>query len=207
MKHRQAPTKPTKSKASHTTTNQVRIIGGLHRRRLISFIDADGLRPTPDRLRETLFNWLTGYLTDASVLDVCAGSGVLGFEAISRGAMDATMIELNPAQAKQLQQSADTLGISDKVSIINADATLAMDTLSTAFDVVFLDPPYAANLWQTLLDKLIKGKHLHADTRLYLESDKPLDSVLDADTLGRFDILKNVKVGQAYAYLLMLKDG
>lgn len=76
-------------------SNQVRIIGGQYKRRLISFVDADGLRPTPDRLRETLFNWLLADTLDALVLDVCAGSGVLGIEALSRGAKQAVLIEPN----------------------------------------------------------------------------------------------------------------
>ena len=76
-------------------SNQVRIIGGQYKRRLINFIDSDGLRPTPDRLRETLFNWLLADTLDAVVLDMCAGSGVLGLESLSRGAKQAVLMQIN----------------------------------------------------------------------------------------------------------------
>ncbi len=183
-------------------TNQVRIIGGVHKRRLLSFIDADGLRPTPDRLRETLFNWLMGALTDARVLDVCAGSGVLGFECISRGAGSAVLIEKNPLQAKQLTANAKLLHIDTTTRIINGDAVAVIETLSTPFDIIFIDPPYSAMLWQPLMDALQTHQLMHSDTLIYLEADKPIDAVLNEQTLQQFDTVKYTKVGQAHAYLL-----
>ena len=94
-----AASRNTKQKTSHqeksSSAGQVRIIGGQFKRRSVSFIDAEGLRPTPDRLRETLFNWLLADIHGAYVLDSCAGSGVLGFEALSRGAAHCTFIEMN----------------------------------------------------------------------------------------------------------------
>ncbi len=96
-------------KAKNAVAGDVRIIGGQYKRRIVSFIDAEGLRPTPDRLRETLFNWLIADIHDAKVLDSCAGSGVLGFEALSRGAAHTTFIEVSPAQVTMLRQSAEQL--------------------------------------------------------------------------------------------------
>lgn len=181
----------------HTANASVRIIGGQHKRRLVQFLDIDGLRPTPDRLRETLFNWLTGYLGDANILDMCAGSGVLGFESLSRGASAVTFIEFHPKQAKQLSITADTLKLGLQCRILTGDARQILPTLNTAFDVVFIDPPYALNLWQELLDKLITHQLIHADTLIYIESDKPLSDIITTP----LTIIKDGKVGQVFAYL------
>lgn len=192
--------KPTQK--STKAVNQVRIIGGQHKRRLLTFVDAHGLRPTPDRLKETLFNWLTGYLTDAKVLDACAGSGALGFEAVSRGAKTATLIEPNLAQAQMLKQNAKLLRLSDKLTIVSTDAISALNTMHDAFDIIFIDPPYALNLWQPILKNLLDNALIHADSKIYLEADKPLHSILDDDTSAKFTLIKSTKVGQAMAYLL-----
>lgn len=192
--------KPTQK--STKAVNQVRIIGGQHKRRLLSFVDAQGLRPTPDRLKETLFNWLTGYLTDARILDACAGSGALGFEAVSRGAKTAILIEPNLAQAQMLKQNAKLLRLSDKLTIVSTDAISALNTMHDAFDIIFIDPPYALNLWQPILKNLLDNALIHADSKIYLEADKPLHSMLDDDTSAKFTLIKSTKVGQAMAYLL-----
>ena len=195
-----------KTPKKSSSTNQIRIIGGQHRRRLISFIDADGLRPTPDRLRETIFNWLTGHITDARVLDACAGSGALGFEAISRGARHATLIEANSAQAKQLQTNAKLLGIADQCAILHADAVAAVSLMDVPFDLFFIDPPYALDLWQPLLAAVIDRQLIHTDGLIYLEADREIDSLLSSELRARFEIIKSTKVGQARAYLLGLAD-
>lgn len=192
--------KPTQK--STKAVNQVRIIGGQHKRRLLTFVDAQGLRPTPDRLKETIFNWLTGYLTDAKVLDACAGSGALGFEAVSRGAKTATLIEPNLAQAQMLKQNAKLLRLSDKLTIVSTDAISALNTMHDAFDIIFIDPPYDLNLWQPILKNLLDNALIHADSKIYLEADKPLHSILDDDTSAKFTLIKSTKVGQAMAYLL-----
>ncbi|OAV25624.1 16S rRNA (guanine(966)-N(2))-methyltransferase RsmD [Moraxella catarrhalis] len=192
--------KPTQK--STKAVNQVRIIGGQHKRRLLTFVDAQGLRPTPDRLKETIFNWLTGYLTDAKVLDACAGSGALGFEAVSRGAKTAILIEPNLAQAQMLKQNAKLLRLSDKLTIVSTDAISALNTMHDAFDIIFIDPPYALNLWQPILKNLLDNALIHADSKIYLEADKPLHSILDDDTSAKFTLIKSTKVGQAMAYLL-----
>lgn len=192
--------KPTQK--STKAVNQVRIIGGQHKRRLLTFVDAQGLRPTPDRLKETIFNWLTGYLTDAKILDACAGSGALGFEAVSRGAKTATLIEPNLAQAQMLKQNAKLLRLSDKLTIVSTDAISALNTMHDAFDIIFIDPPYALNLWQPILKNLLDNALIHTDSKIYLEADKPLHSILDDDTSAKFTLIKSTKVGQAMAYLL-----
>lgn len=200
--------KKQKSKPNQAarTTNQVRIIGGLHKRRLISFIDADGLRPTPDRLRETLFNWLMGDLNDASVLDVCAGSGVLGFESVSRGASSAVLIEYNSAQAKLLADNAELLKIDAQTTIKSGNCLAILPTLSQAFDVIFIDPPYAKDLWRAIIDLLFTHQLLHKNSLIYFESDREIETVLTAETLAKLSVEKSTKIGQAYAYLLTLHE-
>lgn len=186
------------------STNQVRIIGGQFKRRNISFIDADGLRPTPDRLRETIFNWLMGDLQDAKVLDVCAGSGVLGFESLSRGASFVTMIEASQAQASELKRNTDVLKLNkSSIHIIHATAQTALPTLNTTFDVIFIDPPYALNLWHEILTLIIKHRLVYADTLIYIESNKPLDELTQSFNLHT---IKSTKVGQVFAGIFQLPD-
>ena len=182
--------------------NRVRIIGGKFKRRQIGFIDADGLRPTPDRLRETLFNWLMADIYEAKVLDVCAGSGVLSFEALSRGASFATLIEPNPKQAKELKHNADILQMTkNHVQIINDTAQNALATLNTPFDLIFLDPPYALDLWKVLLTQIAHHNLYHEDTLIYMENNQPLDDIL---TSFSTQTIKHAKVGQVYASIIKL---
>lgn len=188
-----------KSKKS-SAFSQVRIIGGDYRRRLVPFVDADGLRPTPDRLRETLFNWLNNYLPNATVLDCCAGSGVLGFEAISRGAKTVTMIEPNLVQYRQLQATAQALQIAPhKIQLMHTTAQAGLPTLSAPFDIILLDPPYDLGIWVALLTLIITHRLSHANSLIYIEANQPLDSLLA--TIDSIEPLKNSKVGQIYAGL------
>lgn len=188
---------PKPKKPQSPPKSQVRIIGGQHKRRLIDFVVIDGLRPTPDRLRETLFNWLMGDLAEAKVLDVCAGSGVLGFESLSRGANAATLIEFDKIQAKQLNQTAEQLQLKN-TQILQGDCLTILPTLTTAFDVIFIDPPYAQNLWQAILNTLTTNHLTHQNTLLYLEADRPLDEFASSNNL---QIVKSAKVGGVWAIL------
>lgn len=192
----------TSSKTTVKSTNQVRIIGGQFKRRSISFVDADGLRPTPDRLRETLFNWLMADIHDARVLDVCAGSGVLGFEALSRGASHVVMIEPNPTQARTIKHNADILKLThSQLSIINGTAQTALPTLGTPFDIIFIDPPYALDIWHDIINGIIEHGLYHANTLCYIESDTALDNILIPFSTNLY---KSAKVGQVYAGVFTL---
>ena len=212
-----------KSSSSKTKKQQaagsVRIIGGQFKRRSVTFVDTDGLRPTPDRLRETLFNWLLADTHGARVLDSCAGSGVLGFEALSRGASHCTFIETNQAQSQMLLQSAQQLQINpDNYRIINdaAERIINQDhSFEQPFDIVFIDPPYAKDLWQPILTALIVKKLITPETLIYLEADKDLSLQLKTlalsldfsfaeQGLAGFECLKNTKVGQVVAGLYRL---
>ena len=211
-------------KAKNAVAGDVRIIGGQYKRRIVSFIDAEGLRPTPDRLRETLFNWLIADIHDAKVLDSCAGSGVLGFEALSRGAAHTTFIEVSSAQVTMLRQSAEQLRLdASNYYIIQGTAENALSqnqTIQRHFDIVFIDPPYAQDLWQPILTALINQSLISTETLIYLEADKDLTLQLDqlvasinesaepqieiAQGLIRFECLKQTKVGQVVAGLYQL---
>ena len=211
-------------KAKNAVAGDVRIIGGQYKRRIVSFIDAEGLRPTPDRLRETLFNWLIADIHDAKVLDSCAGSGVLGFEALSRGAAHTTFIEVSSAQVIMLRQSAEQLRLdASNYQIIQGTAEQVLtqnQTIQRHFDIVFIDPPYAQDLWQPILTALIKQSLINTKTLIYLEADKDLTLQLDqlvasinesaepladiAQSLIRFECLKQTKVGQVVAGLYQL---
>ncbi|WP_298633422.1 16S rRNA (guanine(966)-N(2))-methyltransferase RsmD [uncultured Umboniibacter sp.] len=132
----------------------IRVIGGVHRGRKLPVILADGLRPTGDRVRETVFNWLQPFITGARCVDVCAGSGALGIEALSRGAASAAFIEFNAHVAQQLRLNCSTLSLEAEVLLGDARRILA-DQPRNYFDIAFLDPPFDDQLWQVLLQELI----------------------------------------------------
>jgi len=121
---------------------RVRIIGGRWRRRLLPVPEAPGLRPTPDRVRETLFNWLAGELPGARCLDLFAGTGALGFEAASRGASQVVLVEREPRVAAHLEQQARDLGAAATVRVVCADALRWCREAGDAYDILFVDPPY-----------------------------------------------------------------
>jgi 16S rRNA (guanine966-N2)-methyltransferase len=154
----------------------VRIIGGDWRGRKLPVLDAQGLRPTSDRVRETLFNWLQFDVAGAHCLDVFAGSGGLGFEALSRGAAAVTFLELSKSNAEQLKQNVATL-LAKNAEVVQADSLVWLEQPARQpFDVVFLDPPFHQGLMQPAVDKLFAGQYLKNDQAwLYLEQEKALD--------------------------------
>ncbi|UUS56779.1 MULTISPECIES: 16S rRNA (guanine(966)-N(2))-methyltransferase RsmD [unclassified Acinetobacter] len=153
--------------------NQLRIIGGEWKRRQLPFASIDGLRPTPDRVRETLFNWLMWDVQNAKVLDLCTGSGALSFEALSRGAAEAVLIEPDRTQVKFLMDNLELLRVSkQRVQLKNMTAQQAIPNLKDQFDLIFLDPPYSLDLWQELaelVDPCIADNGL-----IYIEADRDL---------------------------------
>jgi len=146
--------------------NRVRIIGGNWRSRQIAFPSRKDLRPTPDRVRETLFNWLGQDLTGRSCLDLFAGSGALGFEAASRGARRVVMVERDAAVFRALQASRAALGAA-AVELSRADALEFLRADGGVYDVVFLDPPFQADYWPRLAPLL--PRHLAPEALIYLE--------------------------------------
>jgi 16S rRNA (guanine966-N2)-methyltransferase len=147
----------------------VRIIGGRWRGTRLTVMDAAGLRPTADRVRETLFNWLQPRLGGARVLDLFAGSGALGLEALSRGAREAVLVESAPELVDNLRATVDRLDARGQATVLRADALGWLRTpIFGRFDVVFIDPPFASALADPVLDAL--PPWLEQDARVYLET-------------------------------------
>ncbi len=152
--------------------NRVRIIGGRWRSRVIRFPSAAQLRPTPDRVRETLFNWLGQRLDGLACLDLFAGSGALGFEALSRGAARVVMVESDRVVAAALRESATLLDATG-AEIMTGDAIAFLGRGADRFDVVFLDPPYSSDLAARAMERL--APRLNPGARVYVESAEALD--------------------------------
>ena len=152
--------------------NQVRIIGGRHRGRRLHFLPGRGLRPTPDRVRETLFNWLQGEVRGARCLDLFAGSGALGLEALSRGAAYLCAVEQNRAAAQRLRDNVALLHEESTVEVMLADALRLLKARpDAAFDIVFLDPPFADGLLPAVCRMLEENDWLGPAAMVYLEQD------------------------------------
>lgn len=147
---------------------QVRIIGGQWRGRRIEFYAACGLRPTGDRIRETLFNWLQGEVENADCLDLFTGSGALAFEAASRGARRVVMIENNRATQRQLQNQI-ALFKATNIELVPGTAQGYLQDYRQAFDLIFLDPPFDRTFLPEIIDLLGRGHHLKPHTKIYLE--------------------------------------
>lgn len=158
--------------------NGIRIIAGQWRGRKLAVPPIEGLRPTGDRMRETLFNWLQGRLSGLHCLDLFAGSGALGLEALSRGAAFAQFIDANKAACDQLQTNIDLLKA--PASVIRTDALQWLGTPPhNTFGLVFLDPPFAQNLWQPCLVKLYRL--LPQNALIYLEAPKDFSPDFPSD--------------------------
>lgn len=157
----------------------VRIIGGHWRGTKLPVADRDGLRPTADRVRETLFNWLQPVLLGARVLDLFAGTGALGLEAVSRGAREAVLVERDPALAAGLQALTARLPGGERVRVVCADALDWLRSAPDGFDLAFVDPPFAGALWRPALEALIP--HLAAQAWLYVESPPDADAAPGAE--------------------------
>lgn len=149
-------------------TGQCRIIAGKWRGRKLAIADVEGLRPTPDRVRETVFNWLQPYIANAVCLDLFAGSGALGFEAASRGAEQVAMVELNTFAAQQLQDNCQILS-AEHCQIKQQTAQQFIAQTTTKYDLVFIDPPYQADLWSEIAQLLVGSKILSDNAKIYLE--------------------------------------
>ncbi len=180
------------------TRNQLRIIAGEWRGRKLPFADVEGLRPTPDRVRETLFNWLSPRMEGARCLDLFAGSGALGLEALSRGAGEVIMLDQHPKVIKQLQANL-TLLTCDRAVVQQADVlSFLQQAPDKSFNVVFLDPPYRKNLLAPCCELLSKQAWLAKGARVYLEieSDHPLPVLPD-----NWELVHSKKAGQVAYHL------
>lgn len=176
--------------------SRIRITGGEWRSRLIQVVDAPGLRPTPDRVRETLFNWLGQDMTGLACLDLFAGSGILGFEAASRGAASVVLVERDQRVCATLRQNAATLG-DGRVEVVRADALeFAVDCgrRGRRFDLVWLDPPYRqdwlARIWPMLPAIVNPGARVYVEAEAEVTPPQP------------WHVSRRGRAGQVFYHLL-----
>jgi 16S rRNA (guanine966-N2)-methyltransferase len=162
-----------------TPAGRVRIIGGTLRNSRLDVPEVAGLRPTPERVRETVFNWLAPLITGARCLDLCAGTGALGIEALSRGAASVVFVEPDPQVARALGSNLARLGASGG-TVQTGSAQDYLRGAAAPFDVVFLDPPFALELWSTLAQQLQAGGWLAPAALIYVESPRTAVPVLPA---------------------------
>lgn len=193
-----AKRKQTASKANPDSSGQLRIIGGQWRRRRLPFASVPGLRPTPDRVRETLFNWLQMRVPGARCLDLFAGSGALGFEALSREAREVVLVEKHSAAFAQLQANVATLN-AEGAELIQTDALAYLKRFPQPFDVIFLDPPFRKGLVGQVMDGIVAGKCLKSDGMIYLEYEAELE--LDFARWG-MTVYRETAAGQVVSVLL-----
>lgn len=157
-------------KPQNASLGQIRIIGGKWRGRKLPVRDSEGLRPTTDRIKETLFNWLMPVVREARCLDCFAGSGALGFEALSRFADTVTFIELDKQNAQLLTENKTRLQ-AENVTIINSNSLMVLSQIGNAFDVVFIDPPFRKGLLNETIELLEKNQWLADESWIYIESE------------------------------------
>lgn len=155
---------------ARTKTNSIRLIAGKWRGRRLPVLDHDGLRPTTDRVRETLFNWLMHELPGARCLDAFSGSGALGLECLSRGAEYVSFIEEDKKVAAQLQSNLSLLDASKSAELISQSAIHVLRRRpAKAYDLVFLDPPFGSALLAQVIPLLVENRWLSDDALVYIE--------------------------------------
>ena len=174
--------------------SRVRIVGGQWRSRQLEVTQAQGLRPTPDRVRETLFNWLGQDLDGQHCLDLFAGSGALGFEAASRGAERVVMVEKSPRVLAALHENHELLHKPPAVEIVRGDALQYLASAKSTFDLIFLDPPYHKG-WLDRLAPLLPPV-MNEDGALYVEAEHALES------LGCWRTVRHGKAGEVHYHLM-----
>ena len=180
---------------------EIRLIGGLWKRTKLKVPDQPGLRPTPDRVRETLFNWLGHDLTAWKCFDTFAGTGALGFEAASRGAAGVTLVEQDAGLVAQLKSLKTQLN-AEAVQVLRGDG-ISLLKAQRDLDLVFLDPPFDANLFEPAL--MAAASAVKSTGFVYLETPKPW---ADVDLLPyRLRVHRHLKAGAVYAHLLVAVSG
>ena len=198
MKRSAPVSTPSDPRAQPRAVGEVRIIGGLWKRTRIPVADRPGLRPTPDRVRETLFNWLGQDLTGWTCVDVFAGTGALGLEAASRGAARVHVVESDRAQVAQIRALQQRLSAT-ALEVTCGDGLQVLARLPAAcVDLVFLDPPFDANLFDKAL--VASARVLKPDGWLYLEAPTAWDDAA-LQPLG-YNVTRHLKAGAVHAHLL-----
>ncbi|WP_341495887.1 16S rRNA (guanine(966)-N(2))-methyltransferase RsmD [Photobacterium damselae subsp. damselae] len=179
----------------------VRIISGQWRGRKLPVHDVEGLRPTTDRVKETLFNWLAQDIYQAKCLDLFAGSGNLSFEALSRGAESLTMIELDQKAAAQLKQNLTAIGATN-ATLHNTNSVNFLNQAGTPHDLVFIDPPFRKDLIQQVITALEANHWLSPNALIYIEAEKELGSI---DVPPSWHLYREKTAGQV-CYRLFIRE-
>ena len=207
---RKLPPKADSAARPRSVPRQVRIIAGNWKRTTLPVLDAAGLRPTPDRVRETVFSWLVHFFGERwhtlSCLDLFAGSGALGFEAASRGAQRTVLVEQQSVVAQQLDAIRLKLD-AQQVTVQRGDAfTVAQQLIAAGehFDLIFLDPPYACGLLPRMLP--VCAGLLSADAIVYAEADMALDGDAAPDWMGEWEVIRSGKAGVVFFHLLQRRN-
>lgn len=187
-----------------TMLNKVKIIAGQWRGRYLTFPEANHLRPTPNRVRETLFNWLMPYLEGTSFLDAFGGSGALSFEALSRGASHGVFIDQSPSVRQYAQSHAQRLN-TDALTIVAGESPQCFASLqpNKAFDIVFLDPPFQQDLLKPCLQALKTYHLIHSHSLVYFEAEQSLDP--NSLREEGFRLFKQGQAGQVRYGLLQME--
>ncbi|MDT8451142.1 MAG: 16S rRNA (guanine(966)-N(2))-methyltransferase RsmD [Gammaproteobacteria bacterium] len=207
--------KPVRGQTSTDQGGQLRIIAGSWRGRKLSFLDREGLRPTTDRVRETLFNWLQMELPGSHCLDLFAGSGALGFEAASRGAEKVVMVDSDSQSVKMLCSNVELLS-APQIEVVGSDAITFLQRCKShrepdrnserAFDIIFIDPPYGSDVIATCCALLESEQCLAVHAKIYVECDAGNDlSKAENGLPGNWRCLKHKTAGQV-GYHLFVRD-
>lgn len=194
--------RPKTKKQSSGSAGEIRIIGGKFKGRKLKVHDKEGLRPTTDRLKETLFNWLMMDIRGAKVLDCFTGAGSLGFEAVSRGADSLICIEKDKQAAIQLKSNCGVLQADTQISVLQGDFFAKAKQLSGPFDLVFVDPPFHKGMTAKTIDTLISEGLISIDSLVYLEQEANSNyDIAASECADRFELIKEKKAGQVLAQL------
>jgi len=192
-------------KQANSSAGSIRIIGGTHRGRKLPVLNSEGLRPTTDRMKETLFNWLMSDVRGAKCIDCFAGAGSLGFEALSRGAESVDFLELDKKAAKQLAANAELLRYSStQATIQQGDSLVVLNNFmpSQVADIIFIDPPFERNLVQPCIEKLNAKGLVKAGTKVYIEREiRDISTQLPAN----WRLIKDKSTQQVSAQLYLVE--
>lgn len=188
------------SQPGKTSRGLVRIIAGTHRGRRLPVLVSEGLRPTSDRVKETLFNWLMTHTTGAKCLDMFAGSGALGIEALSRGAAHVTFIEQEKTVAEQLNNNLVTLREADKAEVVMGNAYSHEFDNAEAYNIVFIDPPFGKEMVEKSINILLSSKILSPNALIYIETAHSDEYAVPSC----FSLVKQIKTSQVFAALFEL---
>ncbi len=200
-RRRVRPQRTKKTAVRPGASRQLRIIGGQWRGRRLAFPDVSGLRPTPDRVRETVFNWLQGVIEGARCLDLYAGSGALGFEAASRGAGQVVLVDADTRVATRLREHVTALG-AEQIEVVHASAQSYLATTPEPFDIVFLDPPFRQGLLAEVVAMLGTRTLLKPGGYVYMEAEAELGEPALPDG---WELVRSKKAGDVGYHLAVVR--